>query len=282
MTPLREAVLLPALFLTVTLLGGLRVSETVRLLPPSLTALVLAVLLLGTLVRGGVLLPQALMHSARTGIENLSGLVVLVTAFAATAQAISLLLPERGLLHAAFAIFLFCQLMTMQAAGAGRTGLLRSVLVLLGSMFVLRYIIVEALYAPGGGLLQRVLTTLMSGATLGGIAYDPNAPVTGYIAFFTLILYVTGLVFLPAAPPTAIIQRPPSHHAGLQSTLPLVLLACLVSCHPAGPDDPSGCGRFVRASEARSRQLAYRANSIRPLPSTQARRTAPPPVPASD
>lgn len=196
MTPLREAVVLPAIFLTVALLGGLRLTDHVRFVPPSLTALVLALLLMGTLTRGRVILPQAFMHDRRTWIENTSGAVVLLTAFAASAQAINLVLPERGLLHAAFAIFFFCQIMTMNAAGASRPGLLRSLLVLLGSLFVLRYIVIEALYAPGGGMLNRMLTTLMAGATLGGIEYQPNAPATGYVAFCALALYVSGVVLM--------------------------------------------------------------------------------------
>jgi hypothetical protein len=196
MTPVREALVLPALFLTVALLGGFRIAEEVRLVPPSLTALVLALLLVGTLVRGGVIVPQAFMHAGRAPLENVSGAVVLATTFAASAQAINLVLPERGLLHAAFAVFLFCQIMTMNAAGATRVGLLRSLLVLLGSLFVLRYIVIEALYAPGGGLLTRMLTAVMAGATLGGIEYAPNAPATGYVAFLTLLLYVTGIVLL--------------------------------------------------------------------------------------
>lgn len=206
MTPFREAVILPAIFLTVTLLGGFRLAEHVRLVPPSLTALVLALLLMGTLTRGGVILPQVFMHAGRTPIENVSGAVVLLTAFAASAQAMNLVLPERGLLHAAFAILLFCQIMTMNAAGAGRTGLLRSLLVLLGSLFVLRYIVIEALYAPGGGMLNRMLTTLMAGATLGGIEYQPNAAATGYIAFCALMLYVIGIVLLrPEGPATMLV-----------------------------------------------------------------------------
>ena len=238
MTPVREAITLPAIFLTVVLLGGLRVADTVRLLPPSLTALVLAVLLLGTLVRGALLVPHALMNGTRTGVENLSGAIVLLTAFAASAQAINLLLPERGLLHAAFAIFIFCQLMTMNAGGVSRTGLLRGLLVLLGSLFVLRYIIVESLYAPGGGLLQRVLTTLMAGATLGGIAYDPNASLTGYVAFFTLFLYVIGVMLLPAASSTALVRWQPSPTSGIPTTLALLLAVVTIGCRPAAEPPP--------------------------------------------
>lgn len=221
-----EAVALPAIFLTVALLGGLRIAETVRLLPPSLTALVLGLFLLGTLVRGGVLVPATLVHGARTSLENVSGVVVLLALFAASAQAINLLLPERGLLHAAFALFLGVQLMTMNASGAGRVGVLRSLLVLCGSLFVLRFVLVEALYAPGGGLLHRLLTTLMSGASLGGIHYQPHAPATGYVAFCTLMLYMLGLVLLPKLPARGgglVVHG--SHHS---ATLPSIL-ACLLA-----------------------------------------------------
>src|SRR5688572_10814597 len=117
MTPLREAFILPGLFLTVTLLGGLRVNETIRLLPPALSALVLAVMLLGALVRAGVVVPAVLLDAERKPLENLSGAVVLMTLLAATAQAINLVVPERGLLHFAFAVFLFVQLLSLTAAG---------------------------------------------------------------------------------------------------------------------------------------------------------------------
>lgn len=207
MTPLREAVILPGVFLTVTLLGGLRVSDTVRLLPPSLTALVLAVLLIGTLVRSGALQPLLLMNGSRGVLENVSGAIVLATLFAASAQAINAVLPERSLLHAGFAILFFCQLMTMNAAATGRVSTLRSLLVLFGSMFVLRHIVIEALYAPDRGLLHRLLTTMMSGASLGGIVYEPNAAVTGYVAFFALMLFVIGLLLLPLPLSTALVRR---------------------------------------------------------------------------
>lgn len=215
MTPFREAFLLPAIFLTVTLLGGFRAADAVRLVPPSLSALVLSVLLLGTLLRGGVVQPAVLLHGTRTPAENASGVVVLLTLFAASAQAINLLLPERGLLHGAFAILLFVQLMTMGASGAGRQGLLRSLFVLLGSLFVLRFIVVESLYAPGGGMLQRMLTAMMAGATLGGIAYDPHAPITGYVAFLTLALFVIGILLLPAGSTTTALVRVDTHAGNL-------------------------------------------------------------------
>ena len=53
-----EAVYLPMLFLTVALLGGLRVDERVTFVPPPLFALVLGMMLFGVLVRGRVLAPE--------------------------------------------------------------------------------------------------------------------------------------------------------------------------------------------------------------------------------
>ena len=239
MTPLREAIVLPGMLLTVALLGGVRVAQSVTLMPPSLTALVLAMLLVGTLIRGGVLAPLALVNGSRAPLENLSGAAVLLALFAATAQVINLLLPERGLLHAAFAIFLFCQIAGMQASGANRAGLLRGLLVLFGALFILRFIVVEALYAPTGGLLQRVLTTLMSGATLGGIAYDPNAPVTGYVAFFTIVLYVSALVLLPRATAPGALVRVGAGSSGLPTALLVILAVWSTGCRaPASePED---------------------------------------------
>src|SRR5262245_44212235 len=206
MTPVREAIVLPAIFLTVVLAGGFRMAADVKLVPPSLTALVLAIPLVGLLVRSGTIPVTALLNGARRPMENLSGGIVVATLFAASAQALNLLIPDTGLLHAAFAIFVFCQLLTMGASGTERPATLRALLVLFGSLFVLRYILVEALYAPGGGMLHRVLVTLMSGASLGGIAYEPNAPLTGYVAFFTLLLYFIGLLLLSRPRTVALVR----------------------------------------------------------------------------
>jgi hypothetical protein len=222
MTPQREAFILPGLFLTVTLLGGLRVDVTIRLLPPPLAAIVLAVALVGALVRARVVVPSTLISGERKPLENLSGAIVLVTLLAATAQAINVVLPERGLLHFAFAVFLFVQLLSLSAAGIDRPGMLRSLFVLLGSAFVLRFIVLESLYAPDGGTLKRVLTALLAGVTLGGIEYRPHAAVTGYVAFLTLSIYMIGLVLLPSRPSVSTSAMTRSVRDGL--LVPLLML----------------------------------------------------------
>ena len=134
MTAAREAIALPLTFLTVALLGGLRISDRVALLPPPLFALVLSVLLLAN---------------------------------------------------------------TM-AAAPDRVRALRSVLVIFGSAFVAKFVVLSALSTPAQGGFTRAMQMLFEGVTLGTVTQDVLHPVSGYVAFFTLMLYLIGLVLLPA------------------------------------------------------------------------------------
>jgi hypothetical protein len=196
MSVARESFALPALFLTVAWLGGFRMAAIARFVPPPLISLALAMLLVGCLARAGVLQPERLMNSRRTALENLSGLVVLLSLFAACAQVFNLVTPETGLLHLLFSLFFLVQLLTTLAAVRSRVLMLRGLAVLLGSAFLIRFVALEALYSTDGGTLQRVLTVLMEGITLGALEYQSNAPVTGYVAFLVLALFLTGLILL--------------------------------------------------------------------------------------
>lgn len=277
MTPLREAFVLPGLFLTVTLLGGLRVGDAIRLIPPPLSAIVLAVVLVGALVRAGVLVPAALLDSERRPLENLSGAIVLLTLVAASAQAMNLVMPDRGLLHFAFAVFLFVQLISLSAAGSDRIGMLRSLFVLLGAAFVLRFIVLESLYAADGGALKRVLTSLMAGVTLGGLEYQPNAASTGYAAFVTLALYIVGLVLLPIRPFAATSALTPTVRDGV--LVPLVILALMMTTSACsgsqGSSDPKPGGTPISAD---GRRAAERRDALL----AAARVWMPPAVPPAD
>jgi hypothetical protein len=73
---------------------------------------------------------------------------------------------------------------------------LRSLTILFGTAFVLKYILLANLYSSEGGWLKRLAGTLLQGVTLDAPAF---APVTGYIAFFTLALYITGLTLFAFA-----------------------------------------------------------------------------------
>jgi hypothetical protein len=196
MTPLREAFLLPCLYLTVFLLGGLRLGADVRLAPPPVVALVLAVLLVGALIRSNTIHPDGLMNARRSPLENATGLAVLLTLFAASAQIFNIVTPDDGLLHLLVSVFFFVQLLTTLAAVRDRVSMLRSLAILFGCAFVLRFLALESLYAPGRGMMKRVMTALMEGITLGALDYRPAGPATGYVAFLALSLYLLGLMLM--------------------------------------------------------------------------------------
>jgi hypothetical protein len=61
--------------------------------------------------------------------------------------------------------------------------------------------LLASLYAPDGGWLKRLAGALLEGFTQGTLGQQETfAPATGYISFFTLALYILGLVLLPPAP----------------------------------------------------------------------------------
>lgn len=284
MSVILEAIVLPALFLTVALLGGLRIGTTVQFVPPPLLALILALLLVASLARAGVLRAERLMHGQRTPLENLSGLVVLLSLFAASAQTLHLLTPDAGLLHVVFGVILFVQLLSTMATGPDRVGLLRSLVVLFGSAFVLRWIVLESLYAPEGGALKRVLTVLAEGLTLGTLGYLPHAPVTGYVALLALVLYMAGIALLAPAPERGELRI---HDAQLQRSpgrdiVGLLLLVILASGCGAASESPATiasakAGVDAAGTEAdRAAALALRTDALR-----SARVWAPPAVPVS-
>ena len=61
-----------------------------------------------------------------------------------------------------------------------------------------------ALSDPAGGWLKRVLLAMLEGLTLGTLSQDLYRPLTGYIAFATLALFVGSLALLPSRPRRAL------------------------------------------------------------------------------
>ena len=198
MSPAAEAFSLPALFLTVALLGGVRVADRVVLLPPPLYALVLGLLLFGVLARTGAVALHRLMNGSRAAVANLNGLLVMLTTFLASAQVFNLVTPESGLPRLLFDVFFLVLLLNTLAAAPDRVRVLRSLVVIFGSAFVLKFIVLAALSDPAGGMLKRVLLVLLEGVTLGTLTQDVFHESTGYLAFFTLALFMTGLALLPS------------------------------------------------------------------------------------
>lgn len=202
-----EAVYLPLLFLTVALVGGMRVAERVTFVPPSLFALVLGVMLFGVLVRGRVLAPERLMSASRLPLENLNGLAVILSTFFAATQVFNLLTPEAGLPFVLFNVFLFVLLVNTLAGSPERAAVLRSIAVITGAAFILKFIVLGAISDPGESTLKRVLYVLLEGVTLGTLTQPQLHPASGYLAFAALVMFLIGLAMLPArARTTALIK----------------------------------------------------------------------------
>jgi hypothetical protein len=193
--------LLPFIFLTVALLGGLRVASEdhafIFLAPPLIT-LILAALLMLLFVRGGLIDLRSLLAGFNPLLVNVSHIWILLTLFFASAQAFNSVLPERGLLHWLFSFFFLWTLWNNQFSSFDARRLLRSLVVLFGTAFVLKHLLLASLYAPDGGWLKRAAGLLAQGVTLGGFDAPAFAPATGYISFFTLGIYIAGLVLLGA------------------------------------------------------------------------------------
>jgi hypothetical protein len=210
MSPLREAVIVPLLFLTTFLLGGFRGGASILLIPPPLVAVILAALLVGALARAGVLQAGRLISARRTPLENASGALVAATLFLASAQALNLVIPESGLLHGVFAIFLGVQLLTTLVSLRQKDAMLRSLMVLLGCAFVLRFVVLETLYSAKPGFLKRVITAAMEGVSLGSVAYTSTGAITGYVAFVALAFYLCGLFLITPATESALARSNPT------------------------------------------------------------------------
>lgn len=192
-------VVLPFLFLTVVLLGGLRVSADDRafvFLPPSLITLVLAVLLVLLFVRGGLLDVRVLIAGGNPPLTNVVHVWLLLTAFFASAQAFNSVLPERGLFHWLFSFFFLWTLWNNQFSSFDARRLLRSLVVLFGTAFLLKHLLLASLHSSDGGWLKSLTGSLVSGVTFGALDTPQFAPATGYISFFTLALFIVGLILL--------------------------------------------------------------------------------------
>jgi hypothetical protein len=202
---------LPFIFLTVALLGGLRVSADDRafiFFAPPLITLVLAVMLMLLFVRGGLIELRSWIAANNPPLRNVSHIWLLLTLFFASAQAFNSVLPERGLLHWLFSFFFLWTLWNNQFSSFDARRLLRSLAVLFGTAFVLKHLLLASLYTPGGGWLQRVAGALVQGVSLGTLDAPMFGPATGYISFFTLGLYIAGLLLLTSKQQTANSKQP--------------------------------------------------------------------------
>jgi hypothetical protein len=225
-TAAREAFVLPLIFLTVALLGGFRLlpgaGGAMRFVPPPLIGLVLAVVLMGAMVRARLLVPEALVGAPRNGLASTSGGVVIFTLLAATAQVLSGLSPEAGLTRIAYYFVLVVLVWNTLAAAPDRPRLLHSLFVILGAALVFKHVILAALFDTEGGIVKRMLLAVMEGVSTGSVETERLHEATGYVAFANVLLYLLGLSLLPA---------------GIRSTAMVMAHPVDAELAPTGPSD---------------------------------------------
>ena len=197
MTAGREAIVLPVLFLTVLLIGGVWIGDTTRLVPPSPYLLLLGVLLVRVAVRSGALAPGQLLASSRSTLANVNGAVVIATFWLAAAQTLALLIPESGVPRLAFSVFFLILLLNTAAASPDRERLLQSLAVTFGAAFVLKFVVLHGLSAPGANAFKRALLALVDGVTAGALIQEVPHPITAYIALLAVGLFLLGVFLLP-------------------------------------------------------------------------------------
>ena len=154
-----DFVVLPFLFLTVALLGGLRIgaeSRTFIFIAPPLVTLLLASLSLLLFVRGGLLRFHQWVGSDFPPLTNIAHTWMFITIFFASAQAFNSVLPEGGLFHWLFSFFFLWTLWNNQFSSFDARRLLRSLTILFGTAFVLKHILLASLYSAEGGWFKRV------------------------------------------------------------------------------------------------------------------------------
>jgi hypothetical protein len=199
MTALAEAVLLPALFLTVVLIAGVRPGAAASVIPPSLASLVAATALFGLLIRSGAVAPERLMNATRSALANLNGFTVLAALFVASAQIVTVLVPESGVPAVIAWTVIGSLLLQAFAIGPDRTRVLRGLLVTFGAAFTLKFVVLSTISSPAEGRVARALQLLFEGVTLGAVTQRPPVLAEGYLAFAAIAMYLIGVASLPSA-----------------------------------------------------------------------------------
>ena len=196
-----QYIVVPFVFLFVTLLGGLRLSAVegeLIFLKPALVCLIFAVFLIVLFFRARLIQLEGWFSEKFTPLQNTANACVLIALFAASTQVFNSLIPERGLPFWIVAFFFFWSLWTNLFAEFNTKKLLISLGSLFGLAFITKYLIFSSLVAPGeGGFFQALLSGNLTKETITYLLDLPRfSSGTGYIQFFTVIFYLIGLFLL--------------------------------------------------------------------------------------
>lgn len=196
-------ILLPGIFLTVALLGGLRINSAdsaLIFLKPALTYLIFAVILIVLFIRAELIEVSGWFAEGFPVLTNVANAAVFFSLFAATTQLFNSLTPESGLPFWIVAFCFFWTLWNNLFADFDPRKLLRSLGGLFGIAFVAKYLLLANLTAPdGGSWLQRIIENPAQETFTLLLDLPRFSPATGYVQFFAVLLYLLGLYLLPTS-----------------------------------------------------------------------------------
>lgn len=198
-----QYIFLPLIFLTVALLGGLRLNAADNafiFLKPALVCLIFSVILLVLFFRSGLLQLEGWFSERFSTLQNIANAAVLLALFFASTQIFNSLLPERGLPFWVFAFCFFWTLWNNLFVEFQGKRLLQS----LGSVFALafaaKYLILAYMTAPANdGWWRGLLENPTQEAFTWLLDLPRFSAGTGYIQFFAVIFYLLGLFLLPVS-----------------------------------------------------------------------------------
>lgn len=195
----RDYILLPLIFLTVALFGGLRIAAdgAFIFLKPPLVCLIFATILIVLFFRANLIRLDGWFSESFSTLKNIANAAVLTTLFAASTQIFNSLLPEQGLPFWIFAFCFFWTLVNNLFSVFDTKRLLQSLGSLFGFAFLIKYLVLAYITAPQSeswwrGLLENPTQEFFT------LLFDlPRfSSATGYIQFFAVIFYLIGLFLL--------------------------------------------------------------------------------------
>jgi hypothetical protein len=195
----------PVIFLTVALTAGIRFqfgTNTFQFVYPPLFSCIVGALAIILLVRSGIRpgVPDSRDHdqdSEQKGpLESASRLVLITALYFATVQVFSLVTPVSGLLSLFFNVFYLLILLNDLFVFFNPRRMAGALAVILGVSFILKYLVLADIFAPAASWGKYILQELLKTGSLGVLDQEPFAPATGYLALFTVALYIFGLFLI--------------------------------------------------------------------------------------
>jgi hypothetical protein len=196
-----QYLVLPFIFLTVTLLGGLRIGiENSELLffRPALICLIFGALLLVLFFRANLIKLDGWLNEKFTTERNIINGLIIFTLWTASTQVFNSLIPEQGLPFWVFSFCFFWTLWNNLLAEFDTRRLLQSLGGLFALAFVVKYLVLVNFVAGETDSWRDFFSAKQ--ITKEAFSYLLDLPKfsggTGYIQFFTLVFYLIGLFLL--------------------------------------------------------------------------------------